>query len=437
MDKVHSLMRKKKIKGILIVLTVIMMVGSFQISSFASEIDQAKQEKSRLEKKKEETELRISELEKDKNDILKYIEKLDKELNKLTGEIDGLNVDIKKADKDLKASQRDLTAARAKEDDQYSIMKKRIKYMYENGNTDYLEVVMQSENLADVLNQVEYMSKITEYDNGLLDKYIKLKNDVIKKEKIQKEKIKNLKELKEEINFEKKTVEKLASDKNAEVKKYEASIEESQNLSASYSSKLEEQEQVIEDLLIAEAKRIEAERKAEEERKRKEEEQRRKEQESAAAANNNSSADNNSSTDNTDTAQSNFSGNFSWPVPSSGTISSRFGYRDQPTAGASTNHKGIDISAPSGSQIVAAADGTVVTATYSVSAGNYIMLSHGSGTYTVYMHCSKLLVSVGDQVSRGQEIALVGSTGISTGSHLHFGILINGSYVDPQNYVSN
>ena len=86
--------------------------------------------------------------------------------------------------------------------------------------------------------------------------------------------------------------------------------------------------------------------------------------------------------------------------------------------------------------ITAAASGTVVVSTYSYSAGNYIMISHGGGVYTVYMHCSQLLASEGQTVKQGQTIAKVGSTGYSTGSHLHFGIRSGGRYVNPQSYVS-
>ena len=107
-----------------------------------------------------------------------------------------------------------------------------------------------------------------------------------------------------------------------------------------------------------------------------------------------------------------------------------------PTAGASSNHKGIDISASTGSSIVAAAGGTVSIATYSYSAGNYVVVNHGNGLSTVYMHCSQLLVSAGDTVKAGQTIAKVGSTGYSTGSHLHFAVRKNGSYVNPSSYVS-
>lgn len=436
MYRKQNKMRKLNIKGIFILLVVITVIGFINIPSFASEIDKAKEEKTNLEKKKEETELRISELEKDKNDILKYIEKLDMELNSLTEEMDALNINIENANMDLVSAQEELELTRVTEEDQYSIMKKRIKYMYEHGETSYLDLIMQAESMSDVLNQVEYMSKITEYDNSLLDKYTALKQDVMNKEKALETKVATLNGLKEELIYEQETVERLSQDKNKELVKYEESISEKQNLSAEYSSKLDEQEDVIEQLLEAERLRIEEEeRKAEEERQRQEAERIRLENEKAANAGNNNSSNNNDSS-NQDSGSSTATGDFIWPVPSSSRISSPFGYRDQPTAGASTNHKGIDISASSGSNIVAADSGSVTTAAYSVSAGNYIMISHGNGIYTVYMHCSKLLVSVGDQVSQGDVIALVGSTGFSTGAHLHFGISVNGTYVNPQDYVS-
>ena len=129
-------------------------------------------------------------------------------------------------------------------------------------------------------------------------------------------------------------------------------------------------------------------------------------------------------------------GALSWPLKVSGRISSKFGHRSSPTAGASTYHKGLDIAVPSGTPILAAAAGKVVTAHYSSSAGNYIMIAHGNRLYTVYMHCSRLAVKEGDSVVQGQTIGYAGSTGISTGSHLHFGVSKNGSYVNPLNYVS-
>ena len=127
---------------------------------------------------------------------------------------------------------------------------------------------------------------------------------------------------------------------------------------------------------------------------------------------------------------------YRWPLPVSGTITSYFGYRNAPTAGASTYHKGIDISVPIGTSVLAAKSGIVVTASYSASAGNYIALYHGDGVYSYYMHCSSLVAGVGEEVSAGQKVALSGNTGISTGPHLHFAIYANGAYVNPLDYVS-
>jgi murein DD-endopeptidase MepM/ murein hydrolase activator NlpD len=441
---------KRGIRGTIIMLFLVVIVGILSIHTYATEIDKAKEEKKSLEQKKAETENKLKELEKDKSDILKYIEKLDKELNSLATEIEELETDIKNTEEELNVARKDLELAKITEASQYDIMKKRIKYMYENGESSYLDIILQSDSLSDVLNHVEYISKITEYDNSLLDKYTKIKEEITLKEISIESKLATLNNLKEELDYEQKTVSFLAEEKNKELVKYDTSIQETMIVSSDVTSKISEQEDLIEQLIEQQRKADEErKRKEEEERKRKEEERKRKEEEAKRleeeknnssggnssgnnSSGNNSTSDNNSSSNNTNTSSS----GFIWPLPSSGRITSTFGGRDRPTAGASSNHKGLDIGAPTGSAIVAAASGRVVTSTYQVAAGNYIMLAHDDGTYTVYMHCSKLLVSVGDYVNQGDKIALVGSTGVSTGPHLHFGVMVNGVYVDPQKYVS-
>ena len=131
------------------------------------------------------------------------------------------------------------------------------------------------------------------------------------------------------------------------------------------------------------------------------------------------------------------SGGGSWIRPCSYTmVSSPFGLRDAPTAGASTNHQGIDLAGPQGTPIYAARGGTVTTATFGSSAGYYVTINHGDGFSSVYMHMTNYVVSKGATVSQGQLIGYMGSTGVSTGSHLHFGISYNGTYVNPANYIS-
>ena len=129
------------------------------------------------------------------------------------------------------------------------------------------------------------------------------------------------------------------------------------------------------------------------------------------------------------------SGNLSWPVPSCHSISSGYGYRIHPVTGVRKLHAGIDIPCSTGTTIVAAASGTVVDAGYNAYNGNYLKISHGNGLETMYLHCSKLLVSSGARVSGGQTIAKSGATGMVSGAHLHFVVKKNGNYVNPQNYL--
>ena len=128
-------------------------------------------------------------------------------------------------------------------------------------------------------------------------------------------------------------------------------------------------------------------------------------------------------------------GTFTHPCPGYTYISSEFGYREQPIAGASTNHKGMDFAAPAGTPIYAAASGTVTSASYSGNAGNMIVINHGNGLQTYYMHCNSMYVRAGQTVSKGQNIGAVGSTGNSSGPHLHFQVMQNGTPVNPRNYL--
>ena len=129
-------------------------------------------------------------------------------------------------------------------------------------------------------------------------------------------------------------------------------------------------------------------------------------------------------------------GAFAWPCPSTKLVTSEFGWRMHPVLHYSRFHNGIDIGGKYGASIVAAYDGKVVAASYTSAMGNYIMIDHGDGLYTIYMHCSQLYVSEGAYVIRGEQIAAVGSTGISTGPHLHFSVRLNGEYKNPLEYVS-
>ena len=128
---------------------------------------------------------------------------------------------------------------------------------------------------------------------------------------------------------------------------------------------------------------------------------------------------------------------YTWPCPGYTRISSDYGPRPRPTAGASSYHRGIDISAPEGATVTSIHRGTVQSYGYNGTMGNYVKISHGNGVASVYMHMSRIAnIHTGMSVSAGTTIGYVGSTGVATGAHLHLGILLNGNYVSPWNYIS-
>ena len=303
----------------------------------------------------------------------------------------------------------ELKAAEKVENEQYDIMKKRIKYMYENGESEYLEIILGSASVEDILNQGEYMSKISDYDNILLERYQQAKKIVEDKKVEKEEKLAELNIALEELEVQKAENERLAEAKNNQIEKLTALIKEAGKKISEYDIEIVKKENYI-DKLIAEAEKADRERRARE-----------------AAAGQQSY----------DIVKGKVSASgMIWPMPSSSYITSGFGYRKEVMAGSGFFHNGVDIAVNAGTPIIAAKAGRVIAAAYHYSMGNHVILDHGNGVYTVYMHASKLLVSVGQEVAQGQTIALVGTTGMSTGPHLHFSVKLNGQYVNPLNYVS-
>ena len=379
--------------------------AAFSAYATSVELDGAKEQISALEQEKERVEGTLQDLEKQKEDTAAYVRGLDGELAAISRELDRLAGEIGAKEAEISRAQDQLEAAKAREESQYQSMKLRIKYMYENGQTTALEAVLDAKSLSQLLNRAEYASQIAAYDRRMLASYKEAKEAVRMEEEALAAEREDLLQMEEALQAKEASTEELLAAKTAQLAAYEAQSEQAQAQLAQYNADIEAKEQRM--------------RQIEEEMRRREEEARKQAQAQGEAY---------------ETVDlGNIS--FIWPCPSSRRITSAFGDRESPTEGASSNHKGVDIGAASGSDILAAAEGEVVISTYSYSAGNYIMIDHGGGVSTVYMHCSQLLADVGDSVSQGQVIAKVGSTGYSTGPHLHFGIRSGGSYVDPLNYV--
>lgn len=379
------------------------------------EIDAANKKREQLEKEKEDLERTLESSERQKANILKYITTLDSKMENLTKKIKANEVQIDLVQADIDSLVVEEAQVVAKKNNQYETMKARIKYMYEDGNASYLELLAESGSLSEMYNHLEYISKISEYDKKMYGEYENTQKKLIKTQDQKKSKMEELVAAKEALSFEKDSISKLVGRKKDQLTQYDNVIKDSESSISAYDAKIAAQENEVENLLAKQRREIAAEE--------------------AAAAKNPASdttpGDGQTQANNTVSTKG-----FLWPLPVSGRISCGFGPRVAPTKGASTYHRGIDIAVPSGTVVRAAKEGKVVTATYSSSAGNYVAIYHGGGLYTYYMHNSSLSVSVGDEVTRGQTVALSGSTGISTGPHLHFAIFLGGTYVNPLNYVS-
>lgn len=362
--------------------------------------------------KKEQTELksRLQELNGLKSDTAAYIAGLDAKQAELNKSIEGLEGSIEITKENIRVLEKELAEAKTDVTRQKEGMTARIRYMYETDRVGSVERVLESGSLAELLNQAEYFQRVTDFDRKKLEEFRSSVEAYEQKREELDSELSLMNAQEESLKEQLQASEQLENEKSAELKAYEQKISTVNDKTKALDTDAERLRAAIK----AEEKKI---AEIEAELKRQEEEARKKAQNKQAVKNIGDL-------------------NFLWPVPSSSRITSKFGQREAPVEGASTTHKGIDIGASSGSKVLAAESGTVVIATYSESAGNYIMISHGNGIYTVYMHLKEIKVELNQSVKRGDTIGTVGSTGYSTGPHLHFGIRVNGEYTDPQTYVT-
>ena len=385
---------RRMLVGVLSFVLLMGTVAGISRISFADDLDDAEKERQQLEARRQEIESELTDLENEKDDLLTSIEKLDSKMQKNNAKLEQVEDELKDATLELQELETAYEQAVQTEENQYETMKKRVKYMYENGSEGYLDIIFSSKSVGEFLNRVEYINKITAYDNQMLTNYENTKKDVEEKKKAAQLKKEQYNTLLEEVQLEKDSLQTICETKQKKLEEYNEAIENSEETAKAYAEEIAKKEEEINQLLLKAA------------------------QESGGGSVGIAVTD-----------------GYIWPLAVRGTITSHFGKRTAPTAGASTYHKGTDIAAPEGPAIYAVADGTVTTATYSSSAGNYVMINHGNGVYTAYMHASKLHCEVGDTVSQGDTIAEVGSTGVSTGPHLHISFIINGEYVDPEDYL--
>lgn len=412
------LYNKKRFKRAVFLLAVTLVVtacfaGACPFVSQADEIAELKQSIAQKQKEIEETQSQrkqleggmtdvkqiISSLETSKSNLASYVKQLDTELTAAQTRITELSDMITEKENEIIQTKAELDEALAREASQYDAMKLRIQNMYERGTDFYLEAIFSAASFGDMLNRADYIEKITESDRKILDNFRTTREYVeVCKAQLEEEQ-ELLEEAKVQVEQEQESLETLISEKQTEINAYQADINDKEALLREYEAEIAARNaeiKALEDAVKAEQAALEA------------------------ASNPKRKYD---------------GGMFAWPAPSYTRISDDYGDRIHPTLGVKRFHNGVDMAAPGGSPILAAYNGTVVAAAYSSSMGNYIMIDHGDNLFTIYMHASALYVSKGAEVVKGQKIAAVGTTGRSTGNHLHFSVRLNGNYVNPWGYL--
>ena len=385
--------------------------------------EDVEQQKEEAQQAQEEANANAEKYQKKVDKLTAAVNELDKQATDISTQIVEKKQQAEDLQNEIDETQTKLAEAQVSEDNQYEAMKKRIQYLYEEGDVAYIDALMSSASFEDSLNKSEYVDQLSTYDQKQLNKLVKTKNDIAEYQQTLKDDLADVEKVKADLETKQADLDDVISQKNAEINKYSDDVEMQKALAAEYAKQESELDDKLAELARQEQQRLE------EERKQREAEQ--QQQDNNGGSDNSGSDSDNSGSNNGGSTTG--SGQYIWPV--SGPITDYFGPRESPTAGASSNHMGIDIGCSYGVPIAAADAGVVTVAEWGESGGNYVMIDHGNGFVTMYLHNSSLAVSVGDVVSQGQTIAYAGSTGYSTGTHCHFSVFLNGSYVNPLDYL--
>lgn len=355
--------------------------GDSSVSDMQGELDDIIAKKERLEKE-------LESIQNKKDSVLEQKSIIDEQINELNAEAALLDDIVDGLSDELDESQAKLDEAEASLGENTELAKQRIRAMYELGSTSYLSIILSSKSLHDFITRVELVRQMSAYDKKVIDELTETKNTIEQETKA----------IEEKKNAQQEALDALESNVSS-LKKKQA---QSDSLIDTFNEKTEANLKAIEEAEAAEAE-LQAEIRA-------------------ALANSSN--------------ETFVGGAYLWPVSGYYSITDTFGMRTHPTTGVYKMHTGVDIagSGINGKPILAANSGTVLKAGRHTAYGNYVVIDHGGGCSTLYGHASRLNVSVGQTVNRGDVIAYVGSTGYSTGPHLHFEIYENGEYKNPLSF---
>lgn len=402
---------KKKFLALCLAALMAVPTGALAKSSKSLTIEKnkKKQEQMQIKNKINKEKSNISNTENEKKSVSTDIENLDAKIQVTSAKISTLESEIVRLNKDIAENQEKLQEAQVNLSENTDALRMRLREMYKRGNVNYLEVILNSKDIEELLRNNEIISSIARADRELIE-FIQ-------------EQIDTIKQTEERLQIDKAKVSASKAAVENERQSYQAAVDAKNNYMKVLESNLDlykaefEKAQSNWDALDSEIARLQKEITAQ------------KKAEEAAARRATRVHSNITVSSGPRNGQS-----YTWPLPGHYSISSPFGYRVHPILGYSRLHSGVDIPAPSGTPIVAAKSGTVIMSQLMSGYGNVVMVDHGD-TVTVYAHCSALNVGVGESVKAGDVVAFVGSTGLSTGAHLHFEVRVNGSPVNPLGYV--
>ena len=383
------------IAGLLAFLMFFSMFSSLFFTSNAglsvsqSNLNKLKDSLAKATAAKKNVQKEINSLKSEKSTVLKQIELLDNQIDAMNDEISLQAAVVAQLSDVIAETEQQIIDTQAKEDEQYVKLKDRVRVMYEHGDVSYIGVLLESDGFFDFLSRYEIISQISTYEKQLFEEIKTLKQEIIDhKASLEQNKADEI-AVQKELEASKAELDKQMAAKNAQMSKIEdAQDEELEKLRA-----IDKEEQRLSAEVKAMATKLAAQNK-----------------------------------------KDYVSGTLTWPCPGNTRITSKFGMRFHPVLKYNKLHTGVDVGAPKGAKIVAANSGTVITSTYNAAYGNYVMVDHGGNMVTLYAHMSSRSVKKGDVVKKGQQLGLVGSTGYSTGPHLHFEVIKSGKYVDPMSY---
>lgn len=397
-------------------------------SEIRKQINALKEEKEEIKEKIAEIHMQYEENEDEIANIIAQKNVIDQEIQLLYAQITNINEQISAYNVLIADKQDELDTAEERYATLNEANKIRIRTMEEEGGVSYWEVIFKAKSFTDLLDRLNMVAEIAEADRNHMQELSAAADEVKDAQKVLAQEKTDLEEVMMELEEAEKEQTKKRQEAEALVQELLEKADDLEALEADF----EAQEAAFLEEIAAKELEYDAAKQAEWEAFIATYEPPTTAPPSTNNTGNNSGSGNNS----TGTTSSNVNTSGGWVVPCSYTsITSPFGYRKAPTSGASTYHQGVDLDTGTGWPVVATRAGTAYTA-YSSAAGNYITIDHHDGFRSVYMHLSGFSISNGTVVSAGQQIGLTGNTGVSTGDHLHFGISLNGVFVNPCQYVS-